>query len=347
MILVGVCYGDGGERFRRVVLPALKASLKATDEIDARPGSGGLAATYNEILSRARVLPDLAAVVLMHDDVEIIDPNFRAKVLAASRKDNVGIVGVVGGSGLRSAKWWEARSLHGLVYESRGVVAFASRHADVDVVDGLMMILSPAAVHRLAFDSATCPGYHGYDVDICLAARDLGMRVLVEPIEVLHRTKGGYGDQPEFEATQRRLLKKWKTWIRVDRSIPWGLRRKIRMLRTFAHRARWTVWRRAHPNSQAQPSATEVASHDPQVYEVLPEVPRGLECVCCGGALTAGTSSTQARLLNCFDCGTVTIWPPPGRDVSGGGLWVERYRGTRLKRRSTWLKEARTRLDWV
>jgi 2-polyprenyl-3-methyl-5-hydroxy-6-metoxy-1,4-benzoquinol methylase len=77
------------------------------------------------------------------------------------------------------------------------------------MIDGLIMVLSPRAVQQLRFDEQTFTGFHGYDADICFQARRAGMRVVVDDLEVIHHTKGGYGDPAAFLAADRAFRAKW------------------------------------------------------------------------------------------------------------------------------------------
>ncbi len=45
--------------------------------------------------------------MLVHQDAEIVDPDFCAKVRAALADPDVGLVGCVGALGVRSIAWWE------------------------------------------------------------------------------------------------------------------------------------------------------------------------------------------------------------------------------------------------
>ena len=50
---------------------------------------------------------DLEALVLLHQDAEIVDPDFCAKVRQALADPEVAIVGCAGAIGVRSIAWWE------------------------------------------------------------------------------------------------------------------------------------------------------------------------------------------------------------------------------------------------
>ncbi|WP_040162175.1 glycosyltransferase [Nigerium massiliense] len=212
MIAFGTCVGGDGTKYRERSLPGIEGARGAGDLVLASPGDGGICSVYNRFVEQAG--PDCRALVLMHDDVEIRDPEFRAKVLAAVDEPEVGVVGVVGGAGLASLSWWDARRLAGHVEEPRGQVSFPDVEADVDACDGLMLILSRAALDQLRFDEETFPAFHGYDVDICLQAREAGLRVVTRSIDVMHWTKGGFGNQEAFDTADAALRRKWPTWVK-------------------------------------------------------------------------------------------------------------------------------------
>jgi GT2 family glycosyltransferase len=245
LIFVGTCIGDNGEKYRSVALPSLQRVLEPVDMIRGASGDRGIAKVYNGFIAEARSLSDCEALVLVHDDVEIVDANFRAKVLAAVRNEGVGVVGVIGGRGLQSIKWWEARVKVGRVHEANRDVDFGELSGDVDVIDGLMMILAREAFDDMEFDEVTCPRFHGYDIDFCLAAKASGLRVIVEPIDVIHRTNGGYGDRESFESASSALDAKWPMFIRPLTPGERGLAKLQRAIRSSRlARQGLNVWRR-------------------------------------------------------------------------------------------------------
>ena len=79
-----------------------------------------------------------------------------------------------------------------------GDIDFGGHDEDVDAVDGLLLVLSPWAVRNLRFDADRFDHFHGYDVDFCFQARAAGRRVVVDDIELLHHTNGGYNDVADF-----------------------------------------------------------------------------------------------------------------------------------------------------
>lgn len=238
MICFALCVGGDGEKFRQIAEPALRETMAPEDRLWTTQGATGICSAYNDFLDRAKAEPDCEALVLLHDDVELLDPQFRAKVLAAVAEPDVAVVGVIGGSGLWNAAWWESRRWAGeAMYTPEVVGNFAHRHADVDTVDGFLMVLSPRAVAELRFDGETLPAWHGYDVDLCLGARRRGLRVVVRPLEVFHRTKATLGDSTAFYEAKKRLVAKYPDLIRRRSAIEWTrdtherVERRIRRLR--------------------------------------------------------------------------------------------------------------------
>jgi SAM-dependent methyltransferase len=356
MIVFGTCVGDD-IMYGSVARPSIEHVATHDDLIWTRPGDQGIAAAYNEMILAARDLPGCEALVLLHDDVEIVDRNFRPKLLGAVG-DGVGVVGVIGASGLREAAWWKGRRRAGAVYETGGVIDFGARCSDVDAVDGLLMALTPASFRNLWFDSERFPAFHGYDVDYCLQARAAGLRVVVTEIDLLHRTKTGYGDEAAFDAAAAGIAEKWPRWVKPLREPG--------PVRSFANRAGHKLRRlpraprrlarlggqairgvvgasRRRGNAPADADRQRVAVKQP-----MAPAPSSCSCPACGSATALPASvGTQAAIAVCLDCGTGITWPPPARDVEGRGLFDEAYGGQRLAGRQHWLKEARARVGWL
>lgn len=212
MIIFGTCVADEA-RYTSIALPSIRRSAITDDVILKEPGRRGIARVYNQFISEARHHSECSALVLLHEDTEIIDDNFRAKIMHLAKNPTVAVGGVAGAAGLRGLEWWTGRSRAGLVYETRGALDLGPRHADVDVVDGLLMIVFPSAFRRFVFDEASFPGFHGYDADYCLQARNIGLRVVVMELDILHRTKTGYGDKEAFRRANEAFSAKWPAHV--------------------------------------------------------------------------------------------------------------------------------------
>ena len=207
MIAFGICVGSE-ERLERCALAGLRRVSEPDSPVATSRDNDSIFTAYNEMLDAFGDDERLEALVLLHEDVEILDRAFCDKIRSVLSEPRVAIAGVIGARNVTSLKWWDGDGC-GRVRESRGVVDLGRGRHDVDVVDGLLLALSPWAVRNLRFDDANFCGFHGYDVDICFQARAAGMRVVIEDIDVMHHTNGGYGDVATYTAADEMFRAKW------------------------------------------------------------------------------------------------------------------------------------------
>jgi 2-polyprenyl-3-methyl-5-hydroxy-6-metoxy-1,4-benzoquinol methylase len=196
------------EKFRRCAAPGIGRVSEPDAVVAEYTDATSMCTAYNEVLDTFADRDDLEALVLLHDDTEILDPAFCAKVRRRLADDDVAVVGVVGAQDVRSLEWWNGKG-RGRVKETRGDIDFGGHDEDVDAVDGLLLVLSPWAVRNLRFDADRFDHFHGYDVDFCFQARAAGRRVVVDDIELFHHTKGGYGDEEAFRRADAAFRSKW------------------------------------------------------------------------------------------------------------------------------------------
>jgi hypothetical protein len=195
--------------FLRRALPGLREAAEADSPIAELSTSDSIFVAYNEALDHFAGMDDLEALVLLHEDAELLQADFCTRVRSALADPAVAIVGAVGARDVRSLAWWDGE-LAGAVTETRGRVDHGFARTDVDAVDGLLLVLSPWAVRRLRFDAAGFTGFHGYDVDLCFQARAAGRAVRVADLPVLHHTKGGLGDADAWRRADATFRAKWR-----------------------------------------------------------------------------------------------------------------------------------------
>ena len=343
MIIFASCVSGDGELYRQVALPTIRVTAGPEDLILELPGEPGICAVYNRFLEVARSEPDCEALVLLHDDVEIIDPDFRSKVLIALRPTDVGLVGVTGASRIPSLAWWESTDRAGLVLETGGALDFGQRQHDVDVVDGLMLAIAPRAFRTLRFDESSFPRFHGYDVDFALQVREAGLRVRTAPIDLFHRTSGTT-DPESFARASAAIHAKWQ-----HRLHPIPLTTRVRrrsgpqVSRIRRRLGRLRASLRARRSSPALPTRSSSA---PATAGIEDQV---TSCVACGASAhsESSTPTSPITILVCENCGTGRTRPAPTRDSVGESIWEEVYGGKRLTNRSIWLNEARQRAEWL
>ena len=215
-----------------IVTPEIyEARAKAGFDRAAEPGSailalaagGSLARSYNLLLGRAAELPELEALVLVHEDAEITDDRFCTKLRAALEDPDVGVVGCTGATGVRDLAWWDgavtwnsAKYVYGefgggeLRWQPDTVLA----PGEVDSVYGVLMALTPWVVQNLRFDESVGVS-HGYDFDICSKAREAGRKVVAADLEVAHHHALDVVEETEiWVAAHMRAAELW------DRSGP-------------------------------------------------------------------------------------------------------------------------------
>jgi hypothetical protein len=164
MIAFAACIGSQ-EKFRRCALPGLRLAAEADSVVAEVDEADSIFAAYNEVLDALAPRADLEALVLLHEDAEIVDPGFCAKLRARlAAEPDVAVVGVVGARRVTSLAWWEGECF-GRVRETRGLIDFGGGTHDVEALDGLLLALSPSAVRELRFDAERFHGFHGYDAD--------------------------------------------------------------------------------------------------------------------------------------------------------------------------------------
>lgn len=242
MIAFGSAVTDQ-EQYRRFAGPGIELVREPDSQVFANVGAGTLFRNYNLLLDLARDREDLEALVLLHQDTEIVDPNFCAKLRAALAGPSVGVVGCVGSIGVRSIAWWEGAvtwgsfvhryyelgggDLPALTWESSRPEP-TSRLGEVDTVDGFLMVLSPWVVRNLRFDESL-GRLHGYDFDFCLQVREAGHKVVTADFKAIHHHSLDLVSDPEtWIAAHMRVAEKWDGRIPGVGSAPGDWKQRAR-----------------------------------------------------------------------------------------------------------------------
>jgi len=200
MIAFG-CAITSDKIYQRFAEPGIRLAAEPDSEILVYGAAGSIFRNYNLLLDRAAKLDGLEALVLLHQDAEIVDPDFCEKVRRGLSDPDVAIVGCAGALGVRSIAWWEGsvtwasfthryKELGGgeipaLAWKRDEIPSYATT-GEVDAIDGFVMALSPWAVRELRFDESLGQALHGYDFDFCLQARAAGRKVATEDFRVIH-----------------------------------------------------------------------------------------------------------------------------------------------------------------
>jgi len=187
--------------YERYAARGIQRAKQADSLVIAHPAEGSIYTSYNAIMDEAAAVEGLDALVLLHQDAEIVDDRFHAKAGAALADPEVGVVGCVGALGARSIAWWEgsvtwASFIHrytelgggdfpSVTWSENDNAPYAHLGA-VDTVDGFVLVLSPWVVRNIRFDESLGQALHGYDFDLCLQVRAAGRKVVTADFKVVH-----------------------------------------------------------------------------------------------------------------------------------------------------------------
>jgi hypothetical protein len=199
MIAFG-CSMTSPEAYQRFAKPGIELAAEPDSEVFAYQAAGSISRSYNLMLDQAAAHDDLEALVLVHQDAEIIDLDLCSKLRRVFGDPEVGVVGCVGAVGAHSIAWWEGSVTGGSAvcrYGELGggdlpAVAWGGdqtrrrvRPGEVETLDGFMLALSPWATRNLRFDESLGQLY-GHDFDFCLQVRAAGRKVVTADFEVAH-----------------------------------------------------------------------------------------------------------------------------------------------------------------
>jgi hypothetical protein len=210
--------------FRQAAEPGIRRAAEPDSEVITVDAPGSIFHSYNVLMERAASRDDLEALVLLHQDTEIVESDLCAKAREALSDPEVGVVGCVGALGVRSIAWWEGSvALASFVhrYEEHGggdLPAFSwawedappyARTGEVDTVDGFLLVLSPWVVRNVRFDESLGK-LHGYDFDFCLQVREAGKKVVTADFRAIHHHSLDLVSDPEaWIEAHMEVAEKW------------------------------------------------------------------------------------------------------------------------------------------
>ena len=211
--------------YERAAAPGIRRAAEGDSEVLANAAAGSIFRSYNLLLDTVAGRDDLEALVLVHQDAEIVSADLCATLREALQDPDAGVVGCVGAVGVRSIAWWEGSvtwasfthrydelgggELPALSWTNGDLPAFAHT-GEVDSVDGFAMALSPWVVRNVRFDESLGQ-LHGYDLDFCLQVREAGRKVVTADFKVVHHHSLELVSNPEtWLAAHMRVAEKWE-----------------------------------------------------------------------------------------------------------------------------------------
>jgi hypothetical protein len=212
------------EVYARCAELGISRAREPDSEIYPMPSVGSIYKSYNALLEHFTAREDLEALVLVHQDAEIVDDDFCRIVRRTLADPEVGVVGCVGAVGVRSIAWWEASvtcasfinrydehgggDLPSFSWAWSDAPAYA-RMGEVETIDGFVMALSPWVVRNIRFDE-NLGSFHGYDLDLCLQIRQAGRKVMTADFRAIHHRQLDMVPDPEqWIDAHVRLADKW------------------------------------------------------------------------------------------------------------------------------------------
>jgi hypothetical protein len=185
MIVFGTAISDE-ETYERVAQPGIRRASEHDSLVMTRKGHDSIQSPYNEMLEEAASLPDLEALVLLHQDLELTDDSLPERSRRLMRDGRVGLIGALGGKGSRLHLWTEPEELFGTAKVPGFEVRYSDDPREVDGVDGALLVIAPWVVRSVRFADALAENFHGYDVDFALRVRAVGGKVVCDDIPYCH-----------------------------------------------------------------------------------------------------------------------------------------------------------------
>ena len=194
-ISVAFCSIDPEKRDRTKLLYA-RLLHGFRHEIVCIEDARSLAEAYNRAINRSR--GDI--IILSHDDIDILAPDFAARLVAYLETNDV--VGVIGSTEMTGPSWnWSGHpKLRGWIVHQTdaaetlnvGLVSMEPSAA-VAVLDGVFLAARRKVFESVRFDAQTFDGFHLYDIDWSYRASIQGFKmVAVGDLMLVHQSRGQF-----------------------------------------------------------------------------------------------------------------------------------------------------------
>jgi hypothetical protein len=213
MIAFGTAVSDRA-LYGRHALPSIERLAEPDSIVLTRHGYDSIQEPYNELLAEAAAIDDLEALVLLHQDLELTDESLLPRARSLLEDARTGLIGVLGWRRTKVHRW--VTSPH---HFGRSVAPGMSFHHspgpdEVDLLDGVVLVLAPWVVRLLRFDERLAPDFHGYDIDFSMRVRAAGGRAICIDVPYVHHMAKPWRDREEWVRGATALAAMWEPSLR-------------------------------------------------------------------------------------------------------------------------------------
>jgi len=106
MIAFATCVGRP-EAYARWAAPGIARACEPDSVVAEVTTEHSIFEAYNEVLEHFATVDHLEALVLLHEDTELLAPDFCTRVRRVLADPEVAVAGVVGARGVESLAWWQ------------------------------------------------------------------------------------------------------------------------------------------------------------------------------------------------------------------------------------------------
>jgi GT2 family glycosyltransferase len=195
---------DGTEAFFRT------ASLTVRHRYHRNPDNVGLIRALNQ----GAALAGGEVLCFLHNDTQMRDVRWLARLRAALEEPGIGLAGLYGARRLRRDGRYVGRTV---VHALEGTGNLRTERVEVAAVDGVCLTLRRAVLAAVGGFDEGYGFFHGYDRELSFAVREAGYRCVVVNTPFVHRgggTRTGVGSPvraPEDLAQRRAALGRFAT----------------------------------------------------------------------------------------------------------------------------------------
>ena len=160
-------------------------------------------------LNRAWRYAETEDICLLHNDTEMVDPEWLSRLLTALQEPDVGITGLYGAKRVRRSGNFVGRTIVHSLAEGPTV---KPPWEEVAVIDGVCMCLPRELMEVVGGLDEGYGFIHGFDKDLSFAVRETGRRCLVVRAPFFHRGGGTraheFARRPDQERSDLALRKR-------------------------------------------------------------------------------------------------------------------------------------------